>query len=44
MSLCQCSHDHYFGHAHFKLLIRGVDDSGVWSAGTDETDPLRTER
>lgn len=43
MSLCHRGHDHYFGHAHFKLLIGGVDDSSVWSAGTDETDALREE-
>lgn len=34
----------YLGDAHFKLLIWGVDDSSVWSAGADETDPLERKR
>lgn len=30
----------YLGNTHFKLLIWGVDNCSVGSAGTDETDTL----
>lgn len=40
-TLYRIKFDIYLGHAHFKLLIRGVDNRGIWSAGADEADALR---